>query len=93
MEARHAQATRGPVSGVLKVRSCTPPSGWMSWLGDVSYPLFLLHIPVFIVLSKAGLQSASVFLAAAASPATSAVVVALPSGLQRAAQASLRRTG
>ena len=63
----------------------------MSWLGDVSYPLFLLHIPVFIVLSKAGLQSPSAYLAAAL--ATSAVVVALLGGLQRAARAAMRKTG
>jgi len=35
-------------------------SRWMLWLGDVSYPLYLIHIPVFMVCVAAGVRSALV---------------------------------
>ncbi len=31
-------------------------SRWMIWLGDVSYPLYLIHIPVFTVCVAAGVH-------------------------------------
>jgi peptidoglycan/LPS O-acetylase OafA/YrhL len=30
----------------------------LRFLGDVSYPLYLIHLPVFMILSKAGMTSA-----------------------------------
>lgn len=37
------------------------PSGWMRMLGDVSFPLYMLHIPVFELLKRTAIQSPSIY--------------------------------
>lgn len=37
------------------------PSSWMRILGDISYPLYLIHIPIFIFMKRAGFTSPLVF--------------------------------
>ena len=41
------------------------PSAWMRMLGDVSFPLYMLHIPVFELLKRTAIQSPAVYFAAA----------------------------
>ncbi|QNQ09239.1 acyltransferase family protein [Sphingomonas alpina] len=33
-------------------------SSLLAWMGDISYPLYLVHVPVFVIFSGAGLASA-----------------------------------
>lgn len=42
---------------VLRAQEKGSPSAWMRMLGDISYPLYLIHIPVYFLLKKAGLAS------------------------------------
>jgi len=42
-----------------------PPSRSMRTLGDISYPLYLVHIPVFVVAAKLGITSPILFFGAA----------------------------
>lgn len=44
-------------------------SRWMLWMGDVSYPLYLIHIPVFMVCVAAGVRSALVLVLGAVAAA------------------------
>lgn len=41
------------------------PSAWMRMLGDVSFPLYMLHIPVFELLKRTAIKSPTVYFAAA----------------------------
>jgi len=47
--------------GVLQARPKAGGARWLNRLGDVSYPLFLMHIPVFIVLAQAGWKSRTMY--------------------------------
>ena len=67
--------------GVLAARSDLRPWRSLQWLGDVSYPLFLLHIPVFMLLAQTPSRSPTVYLATTLLLA--ALVLALLNGLQR----------
>ena len=86
------QAVPGPLALLANVlllnqlvtqtaRSDLRPWRSLQWLGDVSYPLFLLHIPVFMVLSQTQWRSPTIYLATALLLA--ALVLVLLSGLQR----------
>ncbi len=41
------------------------PSNWMRVLGDVSFPLYMLHLPIFELLMRTSLKSPSLYFAAA----------------------------
>ena len=41
------------------------PSAWMRMLGDVSFPLYMLHIPVFELMKRTAIQSPTVYFAVA----------------------------
>ena len=41
------------------------PSAWMRMLGDVSFPLYMLHIPVFELLKRTAIESPTVYFAVA----------------------------
>lgn len=51
--------------GVLAARPHLRPWRSLQWLGDVSYPLFLLHIPVFMLLAQTPSRSPTMYLAVA----------------------------
>lgn len=38
-----------------------PPSAFLRMLGDISYPLYLIHIPVYFLLNQTGLRSPVLF--------------------------------
>lgn len=42
-----------------------PASAWLRTLGDISYPLYLVHIPVYFFLKRAGFASPLLYFAAA----------------------------
>ena len=41
------------------------PSAWMRMLGDVSFPLYMLHIPVFELLKRTAIESPALYFATA----------------------------
>lgn len=41
------------------------PSSWMRMLGDISFPLYMLHIPVFELMKRTGIESPMLYFAAA----------------------------
>lgn len=42
-----------------------PASAWLRTLGDISYPLYLVHIPVYFFVKRAGFSSPLLYFAAA----------------------------
>lgn len=50
---------------VLRAEGKGRASSWMRMLGDISYPLYLIHIPVYFLLKQAGLASPVLYYAAA----------------------------
>ncbi|MGJ7582860.1 acyltransferase family protein [Variovorax sp. RHLX14] len=50
---------------ILRQGSGGRPSAWMRMLGDVSFPLYMLHIPVFELLKRTSIQSPAMYFAVA----------------------------
>ena len=50
---------------ILRQGSGGRPSAWMRMLGDISFPLYMLHIPVFELMKRTGTRSPSLYFAAA----------------------------
>lgn len=53
-------------------RSGGKPSAWMRTLGDVSFPLYLLHVPVFALLQRTASRSPYLYFAVALAASTAA---------------------
>jgi peptidoglycan/LPS O-acetylase OafA/YrhL len=50
---------------VLRPHAAARPSAFLRALGDISYPLYLIHIPVYYLLKQAGLASPVLYYGAA----------------------------
>lgn len=55
---RYILRNRDYANGVIKSPTRSVASVTAEILGDISYPLYLIHIPVFMSLTSVGLQSA-----------------------------------